>query len=198
MDSLTQITPDIRTSIEQLLISVGEDPSREGLEKTPERVEKAFQFMTKGYQEDVGDVLNGALFPIDYDEMVIVKDIDFYSLCEHHLLPFFGKCHIAYIPNGKIVGLSKIPRLVEVFSRRLQVQERLTVQIAEALEAHLQPQGVAVVVEGFHLCMMMRGVQKQNAYATTSSMLGVFRNQQQTREEFLQLLRHSVRRNVGE
>ncbi len=198
MDSLTQITPDIRTSIEQLLISVGEDPSREGLEKTPERVEKAFQFMTKGYQEDVGDVLNGALFSIDYDEMVIVKDIDFYSLCEHHLLPFFGKCHIAYIPNGKIVGLSKIPRLVDVFSRRLQVQERLTVQIAGALEAHLQPQGVAVVVEGFHLCMMMRGVQKQNAYATTSSMLGVFRNQQQTREEFLQLLRHSVRRNVGE
>ncbi|HIA14780.1 MAG TPA: GTP cyclohydrolase I FolE [Nitrospirales bacterium] len=198
MDSLTQTTPDIRTLIEQLLISVGENPSREGLEKTPERVEKAFQFMTKGYQEDVDDVLNGALFQIDYDEMVIVKDIDFYSLCEHHLLPFFGKCHIAYIPNGKIVGLSKIPRLVDIFSRRLQVQERLTVQIAEALEARLQPQGVAVVVEGFHLCMMMRGVQKQNAYATTSSMLGVFRNQQQTREEFLQLLRHSVRRNVGE
>ena len=154
--------------------------------------------MTKGYQEDVDEVLNGALFPIDYDEMVIVKDIDFYSLCEHHLLPFFGKCHIAYIPNGKIVGLSKIPRLVEVFSRRLQVQERLTIQIAEALGTHLQPQGVAVVVEGFHLCMMMRGVQKQNAYATTSSMLGVFRNQQNTRDEFLQLLRHSVRRNVGE
>ncbi|HIO21105.1 MAG TPA: GTP cyclohydrolase I FolE, partial [Nitrospirales bacterium] len=187
MDSLTQTAPDIRTLIEQLLISVGENPSREGLEKTPERVEKAFQFMTKGYQEDVDDVLNGALFQIDYDEMVIVKDIDFYSLCEHHLLPFFGKCHIAYIPNGKIVGLSKIPRLVDIFSRRLQVQERLTVQIAEALEARLQPQGVAVVVEGFHLCMMMRGVQKQNAYATTSSMLGVFRNQQQTREEFLQL-----------
>ena len=198
MDSLTQITPDIRTLIEQLLISVGENPSREGLEKTPERVEKAFQFMTKGYQEDVDEVLNGALFPIDYDEMVIVKDIDFYSLCEHHLLPFFGKCHIAYIPDGKIVGLSKIPRLVDIFSRRLQVQERLTVQIAEALETRLQPQGVAVVVEGFHLCMMMRGVQKQNAYATTSSMLGVFRNKQQTREEFLQLLRHSVYRNVGE
>lgn len=198
MDSLTQTTPDIRTLIEQLLISVGEDPSREGLEKTPERVEKAFKFMTKGYQEDVDDVLNGALFSIDYDEMVIVKDIDFYSLCEHHLLPFFGKCHVAYIPNGKIVGLSKIPRLVEVFSRRLQVQERLTVQIAEALEARLQPQGVAVVVDGFHLCMMMRGVQKQNAYATTSSMLGVFRNQQNTRQEFLQLLRHSVRRHVGD
>jgi len=198
MDSLTQTTPDIRTLIEQLLISVGENPTREGLEKTPERVEKAFKFMTKGYQEDVDEVLNGALFPIDYDEMVIVKDIDFYSLCEHHLLPFFGKCHIAYIPNGKIVGLSKIPRLVEVFSRRLQVQERLTIQIAEALGTHLQPQGVAVVVEGFHLCMMMRGVQKQNAYATTSSMLGVFRNQQNTRDEFLQLLRHSVRRNVGE
>lgn len=197
MDSLTQTTPDIRTLIEQLLISVGEDPSREGLEKTPERVEKAFKFMTKGYQEDVDDVLNGALFSIDYDEMVIVKDIDFYSLCEHHLLPFFGKCHVAYIPNGKIVGLSKIPRLVEVFSRRLQVQERLTVQIAEALEARLQPQGVAVVVDGFHLCMMMRGVQKQNAYATTSSMLGVFRNQQNTRQEFLQLLRHNVRRHVG-
>lgn len=198
MDSLTQTTPDIRTLIEQLLISIGEDPSREGLEKTPERVEKAFKFMTKGYQEDVDDVLNGALFSIDYDEMVIVKDIDFYSLCEHHLLPFFGKCHVAYIPNGKIVGLSKIPRLVEVFSRRLQVQERLTVQIAEALEARLQPQGVAVVVDGFHLCMMMRGVQKQNAYATTSSMLGVFRNQQNTRQEFLQLLRHNVRRHVGD
>ncbi len=197
MDSLTQNTPDIRTLIEQLLISVGENPARDGLEKTPERVEKAFKFMTKGYQEDVDDVLNGALFPIDYDEMVIVKDIDFYSLCEHHLLPFFGKCHIAYIPNGKIVGLSKIPRLIDIFSRRLQVQERLTVQIAEALEAHLQPQGVAVVIEGFHLCMMMRGVQKQNAYTTTSSMLGVFRNQQQTREEFLQLLRHSVHRHVG-
>jgi GTP cyclohydrolase I len=197
MDSLTQTTPDIRTLIEQLLISVGEDPARDGLEKTPERVEKAFKFMTKGYQEDVNDVLNGALFPIDYDEMVIVKDIDFYSLCEHHLLPFFGKCHIAYIPNGKIVGLSKIPRLIDIFSRRLQVQERLTVQIAEALETHLQPQGVAVVIEGFHLCMMMRGVQKQNAYATTSSMLGAFRNQQQTREEFLQLLRHSVHRHVG-
>ncbi|MBQ28147.1 MAG: GTP cyclohydrolase I FolE [Nitrospiraceae bacterium] len=198
MDSLTQITLDIRTLVEHLLISVGENPSREGLKKTPERVEKAFQFMTKGYQEDVDDVLNKALFPIDYDEMVIVKDIDFYSLCEHHLLPFFGKCHVAYIPNGKIVGLSKIPRLVEVFSRRLQVQERLTVQIAEALETRLQPQGVAVVVEGFHLCMMMRGVQKQNAYATTSSMLGEFRNQQKTREEFLQLLRHNVRRDVRE
>ena len=198
MDSLTKPAPEIRTLIEQLLISIGENPSREGLEKTPERVEKSFQFMTKGYQEDVDEVLNGALFSIDYDEMVIVKDIDFYSLCEHHLLPFFGKCHIAYIPNGKIVGLSKIPRLVEVFSRRLQVQERLTVQIAEAIEAHLQPQGVAVVIEGFHLCMMMRGVQKQNAYTTTSSMLGVFRHQHNTRQEFLQLLRHSVRRNVGE
>ena len=198
MDSLTQMTPGIRTLVEQLLVSVGENPSRQGLERTPERVEKAFQFMTKGYQEDIDEVLNGALFSIDYDEMVIVKDIDFYSMCEHHLLPFFGKCHIAYIPNGKIVGLSKIPRLIEVFSRRLQVQERLTVQIAEALETRLHPQGVAVVVEGFHLCMMMRGVQKQNAYATTSSMLGVFRNQQKTREEFLQLLRHNIRRNVGE
>ena len=195
---MTHTSPDIRALIEQLLVSVGENPSRAGLEKTPERVEKALQFLTKGYQEDVDEILNGALFPINYDEMVIVKDVDFYSLCEHHLLPFFGKCHIAYIPNGKIVGLSKIPRLLEVFSRRLQVQERLTVQIAEALEARLQPQGVAVVIEGFHLCMMMRGIQKQNAYATTSSMLGVFRNQQKTREEFLQLLRHNVRRNVGE
>ena len=198
MGSLTKMTPDIRTLVEQLLVSVGENPSRQGLERTPERVEKAFRFMTKGYQEDIDEVLNGALFSIDYDEMVIVKDVDFYSMCEHHLLPFFGKCHIAYIPNGKIVGLSKIPRLIEVFSRRLQVQERLTVQIAEALEARLHPQGVAVVVEGFHLCMMMRGVQTQNAYATTSSMLGVFRNQQKTREEFLQLLRHNIRRNVGE
>ncbi len=198
MDSQTQITPAIQMLIKQLLTSVGENPTREGLEKTPERVEKAFRFMTKGYQEDVDNVLNEALFPIDYDEMVIVKDIDFYSLCEHHMLPFFGKCHVAYIPNGKIVGLSKIPRLVEVFSRRLQVQERLTVEIAEALESRLHPQGVAVVVEGFHLCMMMRGVQKQNAYATTSSMLGEFRNQQKTRGEFLQLLRHNVRRHVGE
>ena len=196
--SLTHASSDIRTLIEQLLVSVGENPSRAGLEKTPERVEKALQFLTKGYQEDIDEILNGALFPINYDEMVIVKDVDFYSLCEHHLLPFFGKCHVAYIPNGKIVGLSKIPRLLEVFSRRLQVQERLTVQMAEALESRLQPQGVAVVIEGFHLCMMMRGVQKQNAYATTSSMLGVFRNQQKTREEFLQLLRHNVRRNVGE
>ncbi len=180
---------EIRTLVHRLLGLLGEDPGREGLLKTPERVEKALQFMTKGYQEDVGQVLNSALFAIEYDEMVIVKDIDFFSLCEHHLLPFFGRCHVGYLPDKKVVGLSKIPRVVDAFSRRLQVQERLTVQIAEVLQSTLKPHGVAVVMEARHLCMMMRGVEKQNTVAVTSEMLGVFRSQQQTRDEFLRLIR---------
>jgi GTP cyclohydrolase I len=182
-------TDEIQALIEQLLGFLGEDPSREGLLKTPERVAKAFRFFTQGYQQDVDEVLNGALYSVKYDEMVLVRDIDFFSLCEHHLLPFYGKCHVAYIPNEYVVGLSKIPRLVEVFSRRLQVQERLTVQIAETLQEKLKPQGVAVVIEARHLCMMMRGVETPNAAAVTSSMHGVFLNQQKTREELLELIR---------
>jgi GTP cyclohydrolase I len=180
---------ELRSLVEQVLLSLGEDPSREGLLRTPERVDKALRFLTKGYLDNVDDVLNGALFAVKYDEMVVVRDIDFFSLCEHHLLPFYGKCHVAYIPNERVVGLSKIPRLVEVFSRRLQVQERLTVQIAETLMEKLTPQGVAIVVEARHLCMMMRGVETPNAVAVTSSMHGVFLNQQKTREEFLTLIR---------
>jgi len=178
----------IRDLVSRVLVMLGEDPSRNGLLKTPERVEKTLRFMTQGYQQDIDHLLNGALFPIDYDEMVIVKDIDLFSLCEHHLLPFFGKCHVGYLPNKKVVGLSKIPRVVDAFSRRLQVQERLTVQIAETLMKKLNAQGVGVVIEARHLCMMMRGVEKQNTIAVTSSMLGVFRSQQQTREEFLRLI----------
>ncbi len=175
--------------VEQMLVLLGEDPQRSGLAKTPERVDKALRFMTKGYETNVDHLLNGALFPIEYDEMVIVKDIDFFSLCEHHLLPFFGRCHVGYLPNKRVVGLSKIPRVVDTFSRRLQVQERLTVQIAETLQSKLNAHGVAVVREARHLCMMMRGVEKQNTIAVTSEMLGVFRDQQQTREEFLRLIR---------
>jgi len=182
-------TDEIQALIEQLLGLLGEDPSREGLLKTPERVAQAFRFFTQGYQQDVDEVLNGALYSVKYDEMVLVRDIDFFSLCEHHLLPFYGKCHVAYIPNEHVVGLSKIPRLVEVFSRRLQVQERLTVQIAETIQEKLKPQGVAVVIEARHLCMMMRGVETPNAVAVTSSMHGVFLNQQKTREELLELIR---------
>jgi len=182
-------TDEIQALIEQLLVHLGEDPTREGLLKTPERVAQAFRFFTQGYQQDVDEVLNGALYSVKYDEMVLVRDIDFFSLCEHHLLPFYGKCHVAYIPNEHVVGLSKIPRLVEVFSRRLQVQERLTVQIAETLQEKLKPQGVAVVIEARHLCMMMRGVETPNAVAVTSSMHGVFLNQQKTREELLELIR---------
>ena len=182
-------TDEIQALVEQLLGLLGEDPNREGLLKTPERVAKAFRFFTQGYQQDVDEVLNGALYSVKYDEMVLVRDIDFFSLCEHHLLPFYGKCQVAYIPNEYVVGLSKIPRLVEVFSRRLQVQERLTVQIAEALQEKLKPQGVAVVIEARHLCMMMRGVETPNAVAVTSSMHGVFLNQQKTREELLELIR---------
>jgi GTP cyclohydrolase IA len=188
-------TAELQALVEQLLGLLGEDPTREGLLKTPERVAKALRFFTQGYQQDVEEVLNGALYSVKYDEMVVVRDIDFFSLCEHHLLPFYGKCHVAYIPNDRVVGLSKIPRLVEVFSRRLQVQERLTVQIAETLQEKLNPQGVAVVIEARHLCMMMRGVETPNAVAVTSSMHGVFLNQQKTREEFLTLIR---RGNSGE
>jgi GTP cyclohydrolase I len=170
------------------LVRLGEDPNREGLLKTPERTAKAYQYLTKGYKEDPAEVLNGALFSVDYDEMVIVKDIEMFSLCEHHMLPFFGKVHIAYIPNGKVLGLSKLPRLVDVYARRLQVQERLTVQIAESIQEAIQPLGVGVVIEARHLCMMMRGVEKQHSATVTSSMIGAFRAQQ-TRQEFLSLIR---------
>lgn len=187
---------ELRELVERVLALLGDDPTRNGLLKTPERVEKALRFMTQGYKQDVDRLLNGALFPIEYDEMVIIKDIDFFSLCEHHLLPFFGKCHVGYLPNKRVVGLSKIPRVVDVFSRRLQVQERLTVQIAEALQSKLKPHGVGVVMEARHLCMMMRGVEKQNTIAVTSEMLGVFRSQQQTRDEFLKLIRRNAVGNV--
>lgn len=180
--------------VAQLLKEVGEDPSREGLLRTPDRVAKAYEFLTKGYKEDITQILNGAIFNEKYSEMVIVKDIDFFSMCEHHLLPFFGKAHVAYIPNGKIVGLSKIPRIVEVFSRRLQVQERLTQQIAETLFEALNPDGVGVIIEARHMCMMMRGVEKQNSLATTSSMLGVFMDDMKTRGEFLHLIESNLSR----
>ena len=175
--------------IRNLLAELGEDPSREGLLNTPKRVEKALKFLTGGYDADVDQVLNGALFTVDYSEMVIVKDIDFYSLCEHHLLPFFGKCHVSYIPSDKVIGLSKIPRLVDVFSRRLQVQERLTNQIADTIRDKINPLGVAVVMEATHLCMSMRGVQKQNSFAVTSAMIGGFRTNARTRMEFLELIK---------
>jgi len=177
--------------IQRLLIELGEDPTREGLVKTPNRVDKALRFLTSGYQADIDGMLNGALFSVDYSEMVIVRDIDFYSMCEHHLLPFFGKCHVAYIPNGKVIGLSKIPRLVDIFARRLQLQERMTNQIAETIREKLNPLGVAVVCEGTHLCMSMRGVEKQNSFAVTSAMLGAFRDNARTRSEFLELIRRS-------
>ena len=175
--------------IKQLLADLGEDPGREGLRDTPKRVEKAYRFLTSGYQADIDKVLNNALFTVDYSEMVIVKDIDFYSLCEHHLLPFFGKCHVAYIPSNKVIGLSKIPRLVDVFARRLQVQERLTNEIANTIQAKIAPLGVAVVMEATHLCMSMRGVEKQNSFAVTSAMQGAFRNNARTRMEFLELIK---------
>lgn len=200
MEDLPPISPphDITVMtnlVSQLLKALGESPGRNGLVKTPERVAKALLFMTKGYHEDIERLLNGALFPIEYDEMVIVKDIDFFSMCEHHMLPFFGKCHVGYLPNKKVVGLSKIPRVVDAFARRLQVQERLTTQIAETLKRKLDAHGVAVVMEARHLCMMMRGVEKQNTLAVTSSMLGAFRTQDQTRNEFLKLIRRNA---VGE
>jgi len=175
--------------VREMLVRLGEDPEREGLLRTPERVKKAFEFLTRGYNEDPEALIKNALFTVTYDEMVIVKDVEVFSLCEHHMLPFFGKVHVAYIPNGKVIGLSKIPRLIEIFSRRLQIQERLTTQIAETIQKVVQPQGVGVVIEARHLCMMMRGVEKQHSAAVTSSMLGCFRDEQETRTEFLSLIR---------
>ena len=173
----------------EFLIKLGEDPEREGLKDTPKRTESAFSFLTSVYHANIDEILNQAVYHEKYDEMVVVKDVDIYSLCEHHLLPFFGKCHVAYIPDGTIIGLSKIPKIIEVFSRRLQVQERLTTQISSAIADKIKPKGVAVVVEAFHLCMAMRGVEKQNAYAITSSMVGLFRHDERTRQEFLHLIR---------
>ena len=186
--NLASKKPGIRSLIENILHAIGEDPKREGLLKTPERVENSLKFLTSGYDVDIDQLVNDALYSENYDEMVIVKNIDFYSLCEHHMLPFFGKCHVAYLPNGKIIGLSKVPRLVDAYGRRLQVQERLTTQIAHCIEDIVKPTGVGVVIEATHLCMSMRGVEKQNSYTTTSSMLGSFKKDPRTRAEFLSLL----------
>jgi GTP cyclohydrolase I len=183
--------PKMQETIRRLLSELGEDPAREGLVATPKRVEKSLKFLTSGYAIDVDAIINGALFSVEYNEMVIVRDIDFYSLCEHHMLPFFGKAHVAYIPNGKVVGLSKIPRLVDVFARRLQVQERLTSQVAECLNEKIEPLGVAVVMEATHLCKAMRGVEKQNSVTVTSAMRGCFKDDARTRQEFLQLIKRS-------
>ena len=180
--------PGLQSSIEQILHEVGEDPNREGLLKTPERVEKSLKFLTSGYKTDIHKLVNDALYSENYNEMVIVKDIDVYSLCEHHMLPFFGKCHVAYLPKGKIIGLSKVPRLIDAYSRRLQVQERLTTEIAQCINNIVKPDGVAVVIDAVHLCMSMRGVEKQNSYTTTSSMLGCFKDDARTRSAFLSLL----------
>jgi GTP cyclohydrolase IA len=179
---------NIAELVREILVQLGENPDREGLRRTPERFEKALRFLTSGYRQDPEKLLNGAMFSVCYDEMVVVKDIELYSLCEHHLLPFFGKCHIAYIPDKKVVGLSKMARLVNMYARRLQIQERLTNQIATAIQDKLSPQGVGVIVEARHLCMVMRGVEKQNSTTTTSAMLGVFRENKQTRDEFLSLV----------
>jgi len=187
-DAITAVS--LQELLRELLVRLGEDPERDGLQRTPERMERAFQFLTRGYREEPEKLLRGALFTVSYDEMVIVKDIEMFSLCEHHLLPFFGKVHVAYIPRGKVIGLSKIPRLVDIFARRLQVQERLTTQIAETIQKAIEPQGVGVVIEARHLCMMMRGVEKQHSSAVTSSMLGCFREELETRQEFLSLIRH--------
>jgi GTP cyclohydrolase I len=188
--SLTSATFD--DLVREMIVRLGEDPTREGLVRTPERVQRAFKYLTRGYDEDPEALLKGALFTVTYDEMVIVKDVEMFSLCEHHMLPFFGKVHVAYIPNGKVIGLSKIPRLIEIFSRRLQIQERLTTQIAETIQQAIVPQGVGVVIEARHLCMMMRGVEKQLSAAVTSSMLGCFREEQETRTEFLSLIRNKT------
>ena len=188
-ESSTLTSATYEELVREMLVRLGEDPDREGLSRTPARVEKAMRFLVKGYKDDPEALLRKALFTVSYDEMVIVKDVEMFSLCEHHLLPFFGKVHVAYIPNGKVIGLSKIPRLIEIFSRRLQIQERLTTQIAEAIQNAIEPQGVGVVIEARHLCMMMRGVEKQHSSAVTSSMLGCFRNEEETRTEFLSLIR---------
>jgi GTP cyclohydrolase I len=185
--TITQATSE--ELLREVLLRLGEDPEREGLRRTPERTARALEYLTKGYREDPEELLRGALFSVDYDQMVIVKDIEMFSLCEHHLLPFFGKVHIAYVPKGKVIGLSKLPRLVDIFARRLQVQERLTTQIAETIQKAIEPQGVAVVIEARHLCMMMRGVEKQHSAAVTSSMLGCFREELEARQEFLSLIR---------
>jgi GTP cyclohydrolase I len=194
-DTTEIVVPDLagRESIADLvrkmIVQLGEDPDREGLRRTPERFEKALRYLTSGYGQDPEKLLNGAMFSVCYDEMVVVKDIEVYSLCEHHLLPFFGRCHVAYLPNKKVVGLSKIARLVNMYARRLQIQERLTSQIAEAINDKLSPQGVGVIIEARHLCMVMRGVEKQNSMAVSSAMLGAFRDSKQTRDEFLSLVR---------
>ncbi len=187
-EPLTLKGASLREIYAEILYRVGEDPARDGLANTPERVEKSMRFLTRGYAQTVEEVIHGALFDVDYDEMVIVKDIEFYSLCEHHMLPFFGRAHIAYVPQGKVIGLSKIPRIVDMFAQRLQVQERLTREVAEAIDEAIHPQGVAVIMEAQHLCMMMRGVEKQRSQTVTSAMLGVFKSQMQTRSEFLSLV----------
>jgi GTP cyclohydrolase I len=194
MPTETITTPTLETAslqelYREMIRRVGEDPERDGLLRTPERMEKSMAFLTRGYRQTVDEVLHEALFDVEYDEMVIVKDIEFFSLCEHHLLPFFGKAHVAYVPNNKVIGLSKVARLVDVFARRLQVQERLTRQISDAIDEAIKPQGVAVILEAQHLCMMMRGVEKQHSHTVTSAMLGVFKTQLQTRNEFLSLVR---------
>src|SRR6266853_3789812 len=190
LETTTRPSATFEELVREMLVRLGEDPEREGLLRTPERVHKAFEFLTRGYNEDPEAMLKKALFTVTYDEMVIVKDVEVFSLCEHHMLPFFGKVHVAYLPDGKVIGLSKIPRLIEIFSRRLQIQERLTTQIAETIQKVIQPQGVGVVIEARHLCMMMRGVEKQHSAAVTSSMLGCFRDNNETRTEFLSLIRN--------
>jgi GTP cyclohydrolase I len=188
VESPTITSASFEELVREMIVRLGEDPTREGLARTPERVHRAYEHLMKGYKEDPEAMLKKALFTVTYDQMVIVKDVEMFSLCEHHMLPFFGKVHVAYIPNGKVIGLSKIPRLVDIFSRRLQIQERLTTQIAETIQKAIQPQGVGVVIEARHLCMMMRGVEKQHSAAVTSSMLGCFRDEQETRTEFLSLI----------
>lgn len=188
VESPTITSASFEELVREMIVRLGEDPTREGLARTPERVHRAYEHLMKGYKEDPEAMLKNALFTVTYDQMVIVKDVEMFSLCEHHMLPFFGKVHVAYIPNGKVIGLSKIPRLVDIFSRRLQIQERLTTQIAETIQKAIQPQGVGVVIEARHLCMMMRGVEKQHSAAVTSSMLGCFRDEQETRTEFLSLI----------